>query len=62
MSYLTTLTLVACLYAPLAWSQCSGVSAGGGFVPPPCTPGSPLACNQQQPQGQHQVAHRPQSV
>jgi hypothetical protein len=62
MSYLTTLTLVACLYAPLAWSQCSGVSTGGGCVPPPCTPGSPLACNQQQPQGQQQIAPQTQPV
>jgi hypothetical protein len=50
--------LVGFFYAPLAWSQCSGVNTGGGCVPPPCTPGSPLACNQAQPQ----ASPRPQPV
>jgi hypothetical protein len=62
MKSLTKLTLTACLYAPLAWSQCSGVSTGGACVPPPCSPGSPLACNQQRPQGQQQAAQQPQAV
>jgi hypothetical protein len=54
--------LIAFLYSPLVWSQCSGVSTGGGCVPPPCTPGSPLACNQQQPQEQQQAIPQPQPV
>jgi hypothetical protein len=58
----TSIALIICLYAPLAWSQCSGISNGGGCVPPPCTPGSPLACNQQQQQGQQQAAPQPRAV
>jgi hypothetical protein len=55
-------TLITFLYLPLAWSQCSGVSAGGGCVPPPCSPGSPLACNQQPQQTQQQAATQPRAV
>jgi hypothetical protein len=54
--------LLAIFYTPVAWSQCSGVSTGGGCVPPPCTPGSPLPCNQTPPQGQQQVAPPPQAI
>ncbi|WP_458070040.1 DUF4189 domain-containing protein [Rhodanobacter sp. BL-MT-08] len=61
MKFLSTLAMMGCLYVPLAWSQCSGVNGGGGCVPPPCTPGSPLPCNQAQPQEQ-QMAPQPQAV
>jgi hypothetical protein len=62
MKLATIGTLIFFMYAPFAWSQCSGVSTGGGCVPPPCTPGSPLPCNQTPPQGQQQVAPQPQAV
>jgi hypothetical protein len=62
MKSLPIAVLISSLYAPFAWSQCSGVSTGGGCVPPPCTPGSPLLCNQTPPQGQQQVAPQPQAV
>jgi len=55
------LLMIGCFYVPFAWSQCSGVSSGGGCVPPPCTPGSPLPCNQSAPE-QQQVAPAPQPV
>jgi hypothetical protein len=63
MKSLYVVVLISCLYAPLSWSQCSGVNTGGGCVPPPCTPGSPLPCNQPpQEQGQQQAAPQPQAV
>ncbi|WP_458070039.1 DUF4189 domain-containing protein [Rhodanobacter sp. BL-MT-08] len=62
MKSLATLAVIGCLYAPLAWSQCSGVNAGGGCVPPPCTPGSPLPCNQQQQAPQQAAPQQPQAV
>jgi hypothetical protein len=52
---------MSCLYAPLVWSQCSGMNLGGGCVPPPCAPGSPLFCNTP-PQVQQQAAPQPQAV
>ncbi|WP_458070035.1 DUF4189 domain-containing protein [Rhodanobacter sp. BL-MT-08] len=61
MKLFAACALLGSLYAPLAWSQCSGVSAGGSCVPPPCTPGSPLPCNQPQ-QEQQQIAPQPQAL
>lgn len=62
MKLLAKLVLIGCLYAPLAWSQCSGANTGGGCVPPPCTPGSPLPCNQQQQAPQQVAPQQPQAV
>jgi hypothetical protein len=63
MKSLAKFALLGCLYAPFAWSQCSGINVGGACVPPPCTPGSPLACNQQQPQqSQQQPVPQPRPV
>jgi hypothetical protein len=56
------IALITLLYMPLAWSQCAGMNLGGGCVPPPCAPGSPLFCNQQQTQGQRQTAPQPKAV
>jgi hypothetical protein len=62
MKCLGMFALVSVLFAPLAWSQCSGVNTGGGCVPPPCTPGSPLPCNQQQQAPQQAAPQQPQAV
>jgi hypothetical protein len=61
MKFLAICALACCLYAPLACSQCSGMNLGGGCVPPPCAPGSPLFCNQA-PQRQPQPAPQPHAV
>ena len=62
MKPLAAYALIGCLYAPLAWSQCSGVMIDGQCLPPPCTPGSPLPCPNQQQQPQEQMPVQPQAV
>ena len=50
--FVVLFVLIAGRCVPSAWSQCGGVNVGGQCVPPPCAPGSPLACpNGQQDSG-----------
>lgn len=44
MKLIGLFALMGCLCAPAAWAQCTGVQTGGQCLPPPCAPGSPLAC------------------
>lgn len=60
MKSITTIVLLACLYTPIAWSQCStGVDTGGGGCVPPDAPGMP---GYQGNANQQQQAPQPQAV
>jgi len=62
MKSITAVVFLACLNIPAAWSQCSGALIDGQCLPPPCTPGSPLPCPNQQQQPQEQTPVQPQAV